>query len=127
MLSDDAAASSIRALTNGDGADVVLDFVGAQPTVTLATSILAPDGALRFVGLAGGTFEYSSAPVGPIPWGVDIRRSYAGTRGDQRAVIELASAGKLVVETQTYDLEDGRQAFTDLEAGTIDGRAVLVP
>jgi alcohol dehydrogenase, propanol-preferring len=127
VLSDEGAAASIRDITDGHGADVVLDFVGAQPTVTLATSIVASDGALRFVGLGGGSFEYSAFPFSPLPWGVDVRQSYAGTRRDQRAVIELAKAGKLVVETRTYALDDGVRAFDDLEAGKVDGRAVLVP
>ena len=127
VLSDSGAPSAIRAITDGHGADVVLDFVGAQATVTLATSIVAPDGALRFVRLGGGTFEFSASPVSPLPWGVDVRRSYAGTRRDQRAVIELAKAGKLTVETRTYALEDGLQAFADLDAGAVSGRAVLVP
>ena len=127
VLSDDDAGRSIRDLTGGDGADVVLDFVGIQPTVSLATSILAPDAALRFIGIGGGAFEYSTSPVSPLPWGVDVRRSYAGTRRDQLAVIELAKAGKVKIETRAYSLDDGVRAFDDLEAGTVEGRAVLVP
>ena len=127
VLSGDLAAESIREMTEGHGADVVLDFVGVQSTVTLATRIIAPDGALRFVGLGGGSFQYDAAAVTTLPWGVDVRRSYAGTRRDQRAVIELAKASRLTVETRLYPLEDGLRAFDDLEAAEISGRAVLVP
>jgi propanol-preferring alcohol dehydrogenase len=128
VVSDAKAASAILDMTNGYGADAVFDFVGVQPTVDLATQVIAPDGALRFVGLGGGTFTYGAdADTSKMPWGVDIRCSYGGTRKDQRAVIELAKAGKISVETQRYPLEDGLQAFGDLEAGTVAGRAVLVP
>ncbi|GAA0500852.1 hypothetical protein GCM10010167_70390 [Paractinoplanes deccanensis] len=115
-------------LTGGYGADAVLDCVGLQPTVDLATQIIAPDGALRFVGLGGGSFPYAadSLPV-PLPWGVDVRRSYGGTRTDQRQVIELAKLGKIAVETRQYALVDGIRAFDDLEAGQVRGRAILVP
>lgn len=127
LRSDDRAASAILELTGGYGADAVFDFVGVQPTVDLAVASIAPDGALRFVGLGGGSFAYGADVLPTLPWGVDVRKSYGGTRQDQRDVIELAAAGRIGVEVTHYDLEDGIRAFDDLEAGAIKGRAVLVP
>ena len=128
LLSDATAADTILEMTDGYGADAVFDFAGAQPTVDLATQVIAPDGALRFVGLGGGSFEFSTdATVFNLPWGVDVRRSYAGTRKDQRRVIELAAAGRIQIETEQYSLEEGPKAFEDLEHGRIRGRAILVP
>ncbi|MCU1393100.1 MAG: dehydrogenase [Ilumatobacteraceae bacterium] len=127
FLSDDTTASKILDITNGYGADAVFDFTGIQPTVDLAVGCIAPDGALRFVGLGGGTIQYGALPWSTLPWGVDLRKSYAGTRADQRAVIELAAAGKITLETRRYDLEDGLTAFDDLAAGKLLGRAILVP
>ncbi|MFB2582329.1 NAD(P)-dependent alcohol dehydrogenase [Herbiconiux sp. P15] len=128
VASDDKAAASILELTAGYGADAVFDFVGVQPTVSLATQIIAPDGALRFVGLGGGHFTYAAdSETSTLPWGVDVRRSYGGTRSDQRQVLDLARQGSIAVETKTYSLEDGLEAFADLEAGRVPGRAVLVP
>jgi propanol-preferring alcohol dehydrogenase len=128
ILSDGETAAKVLEMTNGYGADAVFDFVGVQPTVNLATQIIAPDGALRFVGLGGGSFTYAADSLtAPLPWGVDVRRSYGGTRSDQRQVIELAKLGKISVETKLYSLDNGIQAFHDLEAGTVPGRAILVP
>lgn len=124
----DEAVDAVLEATGGYGADAVFDFVGIEPTVSVATRLVAPDGALRFVGLGGGTFTYrADADTTVIPWGVDVRRSYGGTRRDQRAVLDLARAGKLSVQTQRYALEDGVRAFEDLERGVVGGRAVLVP
>ena len=127
FLSDATTADKILDVTSGYGADAVFDFTGIQPTVDLAISCIAPDGCLRFVGLGGGTFQYGALPWATLPWGVDLRKSYAGNRADQRAVIELAAAGKITLETKRYDLEDGLAAFDDLAAGTLLGRAILVP
>ena len=127
LLSDERTAEEVLELTAGYGADVVFDFSGVQATVDLARQIIAPDGALRFVGLGGGTMTFGASPLADLPWGVDVRKSYGGTRADQRAVLELARAGKITIETQRYELEDGVQAFADLEAGRILGRAILVP
>lgn len=128
VLSDERAPSRIRDLTDGYGVDVVLDFVGTQATLDLATRTIAPDGALRIVGAGGGAVTYPSLPEpGGIAWGVDVRRSYTGTRADQRQVIELAARGDLVIETVPYALDDALQAFQDLRTGTLTGRAILVP
>lgn len=58
MLSDDAAASSIRELTNGRGAEAVFDFVGAQPTVELAGKVIAETEtfSLSILGRRGDTW-----------------------------------------------------------------------
>ncbi|SOD72151.1 propanol-preferring alcohol dehydrogenase [Jatrophihabitans sp. GAS493] len=128
VISDEQASRAILDLTSGYGADAVFDFSGVQATVDLACQVIAPDGVLRFVGLGGGGFSYAAdSESTPLPWGVDVRRSYGGTRTDQRQVLELAQTGRVTVETTQYALADGIRAFDDLEAGKVRGRAVLVP
>ncbi|KAM9862509.1 alcohol dehydrogenase catalytic domain-containing protein [Leucobacter sp. BZR 635] len=124
--SNEEAAARILAETGGRGADVVFDFVGVQPTVELATAVVRGGGAIRFVGLGGGSFPYVAGGAG-LPWGVNIERAYGGTRADMRQVIALAQAGRISVEVVRYPLDDAPQAFDDLHAGKIAGRAVLVP
>lgn len=126
LPSNGEVAARILAETGGEGADVVLDFVGVQPTVDLALTVVRGGGAIRFVGLGGGSFEYT-AGTSPIPWGVNIERAYGGTRADMREVVALAQAGKIGVEVTRYSLDDAVQAFDDLHHGRIEGRAVLVP
>lgn len=124
--SDANAAARIIEETGGVGADVVLDFVGVQPTVDLALAIVRGGGAIRFVGLGGGSFPYTAA-ASEIPWGVNIERAYGGTVSELREVIALARAGKIAVEVVRYSLDDAVQAFDDLHHGRVQGRAVLVP
>lgn len=124
--SDANAAARILEETRGVGADVVLDFVGVQPTVDLALAVVRNGGAIRFVGLGGGSFEYI-ANSGTLPWGVNIERAYGGTRSDMRQAVALAQAGKIGVEVVRYPLDEAVQAFDDLHHGKIQGRAVLVP
>ncbi|MDN5583022.1 MULTISPECIES: alcohol dehydrogenase catalytic domain-containing protein [unclassified Corynebacterium] len=126
LPSDGDAAARILEETGGRGADVVLDFVGVQPTVDLALSVVGVGGAIRFVGLGGGEFGYNTA-ASPLEWGVNIERAYGGTRADMRQAVALVQQGKLHVETTTYPLEDAARAFDDLRAGTVAGRIVLVP
>lgn len=128
LESDGATAEKVLDETDAYGADAVFDFVGVQPTVELATKIIAPEGAIRFAGLGGGSLTYTAdTNAESLPWGVNIQRSFGGTRADQLQVIALAQQGKLHVETVTYPLADFQRAFDDLESNRITGRAVLVP
>jgi alcohol dehydrogenase, propanol-preferring len=128
LANDAGTAQRVLDETGGYGADVVFDFAGVQATLDLATGCVGPEGLLRLVGLGGGTFAYGSGPVArPLPWGVNLQRSYGGTHADQLQVIALAQRGRLHVETVTYPLEEFERAFADLEAGRVPGRAVLTP
>ncbi|QBE48727.1 alcohol dehydrogenase catalytic domain-containing protein [Leucobacter triazinivorans] len=126
LPSDANAAARIMEETGGVGADVVLDFVGVQPTVDLALAVVRGGGAIRFVGLGGGHFDYA-ASASELPWGVNIERAYGGTRSELLEVLGLARAGKIAVEVVRYPLDDAVQAFDDLHHGRVQGRAVLVP
>lgn len=122
-------AAAILDLTGGRGAEAVFDFVGADATAKLAVETVAPNGAYRMVGLAGGVPGIDSGPAGGpgLPWGATVRKSYGGTRADLVDVIALAAAGKVSAEIERFDLADARTAFDRLDAGAIRGRAVLIP
>jgi propanol-preferring alcohol dehydrogenase len=123
-----AAAEEIVALTGGRGADVVLDFVGAQPTLELAAATIGSRGRIVAVGLAGGSIPFAASgfPAG-LPWGASIVRPYAGTRRDLQEVVALARQGRIDVHVTRFPLEEARAVLDSLEAGEIPGRAVLVP
>lgn len=128
LPSDEHAAAKVLEYTGGYGADAVFDFVGIQPTVALAAAIIAPEGALRLVGLGGGRLDYFAGGADQtLPWGVNVQLSYGGTRADLREVIALAQQGKLEVEVQRYPITDYATAIQDLEEGRVTGRAVLIP
>lgn len=124
VLSDVAAASAIRDLTAGRGADAVFDFVGAQTTVDLAGAVIAVEGDLTIVGIGGGALPVG---FGAIPYDAAVRAPYWGTRAELMEVLDLARAGKITVETETFSLDNAPAAYEKLHDGTIRGRAVIVP
>ncbi|NUR82542.1 MAG: NAD(P)-dependent alcohol dehydrogenase [Nonomuraea sp.] len=123
VMSDEQAAMEVRKLTGGLGADVVLDFVGAQPTVDTAAACAASEGDVVIVGLGGG-----AVPVGfgSTAYEVSVRAPYWGSRGELIEVLELARAGAISVHTETYPIEQAPLAYERLHAGEIRGRAVIV-
>ncbi|MEU1688159.1 NAD(P)-dependent alcohol dehydrogenase [Micromonospora sp. NPDC005707] len=121
----------IRALVGPppDGADVVLDFVGADPTVTTARQVVATGGRVLLVGLAGGTLPVRPVADEPptVPLETSVEVPFWGTRAELQEVIALARAGQLQADVQTFPLADAPEAYELLRRGEIHGRAVVVP
>lgn len=124
LLSNRQSADTIRKLTGGRGADAVFDFVGAAPTVTIAGACAAVEGDVTIVGIGGGTLAVG---FGATPYEVSVTSPYWGSRSELIEVLDLARTGALDVHTETYAIEDAPKAYENLHAGTIRGRAVILP
>jgi len=124
VISDEHAADAIREITGGLGVQAVFDFVGAGPTMATAVAVAAADADVTIVGIGGGTVELG---FGAIAYDVAVRIPYWGSRSELIEVLDLARAGQVEVATQRYSLDDGPKAYEALTAGTVRGRAVIVP
>jgi propanol-preferring alcohol dehydrogenase len=114
----------VQDLTGGEGAAAVFDFVGVDATLAQAAGMVGRQGLLTIIGLAGGTLPFSFLGVAGE---AEVMGSTWGSHNELREVIALAQAGKLADTTETHPLDDINQVFEALEAGHIQGRAVLVP
>ncbi|MFF5223451.1 NAD(P)-dependent alcohol dehydrogenase [Micromonospora sp. NPDC000212] len=125
------AVEKIRELVGPapDGADVVIDCVGVDPTLTTARSVVATGGQLLLVGLGGGTLPVRPVADEPptIPLETSVTVPFWGTRAELQEVIALARAGLLTADVQTFPLERAPEAYDLLRRGEIHGRAVVVP
>ncbi|RKN45416.1 NAD(P)-dependent alcohol dehydrogenase [Micromonospora endolithica] len=124
MLSGPDTAEEIRRATGGRGADVVLDFVGADPTLTLGVAAARTVGDLTIVGIGGGTLPVSFFSV---PYEVSIQTTYWGSRPELIEVLELGARGLVRPKTTTFPLQDALTAYRKMQDGTLEGRAVIVP
>lgn len=123
-LSGEGAADEIRAATGGRGVDVVLDFVGADPTIAMGAAVARQMGDVTLVGIGGGSLPFSFFSV---PYEVSLQTTYWGTRPELSEVLNLGARGEIRTETTEYTLDDALKAYSDLKAGNIEGRAVVVP
>ncbi len=119
-----SAAAEIRQITGGRGADVLLDFVGSDETLRTAAASARMLGDLTIVGIAGGTLPVSFFG---IPYEVSTQTTYWGTRQELVEVLDLGARGLLTPTVTTYPLERAADAYRDLAAGRLEGRAVVVP
>lgn len=124
VRSDDDAAATIRELTGGRGADVVIDFVGATATLELARGVARAMGDVTLVGIGGGEVPLSFFSQ---PYEVSIATTYWGSRSELAELLALAASGQITAESTVYSLEHGAQAYRDLRDGRVTGRAVVVP
>lgn len=118
------AEAQIRALTGGKGATAVFDFVGAPVTTGFASRVVAIGGDIAIVGVGVGTVDVGFFST---PWDAQARAPYWGSRAELMEVVELARVGKIHVEYEQFSLSDGPTAYERLRAGTLRGRAVIVP
>lgn len=119
------AADKIREITGPQGAAVVIDFVGAPPTLELSRTVIGIDGTIQIVGITPG----ATLPTGffSTPFGVDVRAPYWGTRPELEEVLNLARTGAVDVHVEQFPIEEAVAAYAKLHDGSLLGRAVIVP
>ncbi len=120
----DDIAGAVREVTDGTGADVVLDFVGTDETHAAGLQMLARRGLYSVVGY-GGTISVPS--VGLVVDEVAIAGNLVGSWIDLWEIIQLQGRGDVTLKTETHPLDEVNAVLDRLRAGEITGRAVLVP
>jgi propanol-preferring alcohol dehydrogenase len=127
-LRADARDCAGAVLAASGGVEVVLDFVGNDSTMALAADVVRRGGAIRIVGLNGGTLPFLARSAGnSLPRGVSLECPYSGSYGEFAEVIAMAAQGKVVPRVTRFPLHDAQEAMARLRGGRIVGRAVLVP
>ena len=120
----DAAQQIIKA--TGGGASSVLDLVGASATINLGIAGLRKGGEIVVVGLYGGELKL---PLVYLPLrGMGLRGSYVGSLPELKELVALAQKGTLrPIKVTRQKLTQASAALSDLKAGKVVGRIVLVP
>jgi NAD+-dependent secondary alcohol dehydrogenase Adh1 len=108
----------------GGGAHVVFDFVAEQGAENDGFAMTRPAGDYFVIGY-GGTLHVPTLDV--ISTERNIIGNIVGTYNELAELMVLAQAGKVTLHTRTYPLAAAADAFADLDAGRVRGRAILVP
>jgi NAD+-dependent secondary alcohol dehydrogenase Adh1 len=124
VTGDGGQVAAVRDLTNGKGADVVLDFVAEQGAEMDGWTMTAPAGSYFVIGY-GGTLHIPTLDI--VSTERNIIGNIVGTYNDLAELMALAQAGKVTLHTQKYPLDQAVDALHDLDAGRVRGRAILVP
>ncbi len=124
VLAGPDAAEEIRRLSGGYGCEVVIDCVGAQPTVDLGAAVSRPLGDVTLVGIGGGTLGVSFFSIAQE---ASVQTTYWGGVNELAEVIALAERGLLDIHLERFPLSEATLAYERLQAGLVTGRAVVLP
>jgi propanol-preferring alcohol dehydrogenase len=124
LLSNAETADRINEMTDGLGAEAVLDFVGANPTLALAAAATRKLGQVIMIGLGGGTYSLGYRKV---PLGASFSLIMGSSISELAEVVALAEAGRIQLRTERFPLEKAADAYKRMEANTLQGRAVILP
>ncbi len=124
VLSNEDAPAKIMELTNQQGAEAVIDFVGADATMALAAKVAHKAGRVTIVGLAMGTLPFNFFA---LPYECSIASPYWGTLPELIELITLAERGHITSHNTYYPLDRAADAYQALREGKLQGRAVVVP
>jgi alcohol dehydrogenase, propanol-preferring len=121
---DGQTVGAIKELT-GDGADVVLDFVGIDSTIAAGLGATRSGGAYGLVGAAGGSFR--GPWMSGLPKDADVFTFQGSCISDAQAVVALAEQGLIRSDVDVFPLEKVAEAYEALDRGELRGRAVVTP
>jgi NAD+-dependent secondary alcohol dehydrogenase Adh1 len=124
VQADESVVDGVRELTDGEGADVVFDFVAEQGAEQTSWEMTREAGSDFVIGY-GGTLTIPTLDI--ISTERNIVGNIVGTYNDLAELMVLAQRGDVTLHTKTYPLDAAADALRDLEAGKVRGRAVLVP
>jgi propanol-preferring alcohol dehydrogenase len=124
VMSDENAPAKIAEVTRGQGAEAVIDFVGADATMALAAKVGHKAGHITIVGLAMGTLPFNFFA---LPYECAIAAPYWGTLPELIELIALAESGRIKSQNTYYTLDTAAEAYQAMREGKIRGRAVIVP
>ena len=124
IKSSDTSVEEVLELTQGKGAEAVLDFVGEDDVPAQALAMTRMGGYYFVVGY-GGTIEVPTMEM--IATEKNIIGNLGGTTSELRELVALAGEGKVQLTTRHYALDEINEAISDLHEGRIKGRGVLVP
>ena len=111
-------------LTDGEGAEVVIDFVGERGAEADAWQMTRRNGSHFVIGY-GGTVQVPTLDI--ISTERNVIGNLVGTYNDLAELMTLAAQGKVKLHTRTYPLAAVNDAMDDLDGGRLQGRGILVP
>ena len=125
VVADGSHVDKIIEMTDGHGAEVVLDFVGEMGAEKDGWNITARAGSHFMIGY-GGTVEIPTIDI--ISTERNIIGNLVGTYNDLAELMTLQAQGKVSLQTHTYSLDAVNDAVNDLNQGRIPGgRGILIP
>ncbi len=124
VLADGSHVAKVKEITDGHGAEAVIDFVGEAGAEHDAVKMLRRAGSHFIIGY-GGSLNVPTIDI--ISTEINFIGNLVGTYNDLAELMTLTAQGKVTLHTAIYSLDAALDAIHDLDSGKLRGRGILVP
>jgi NAD+-dependent secondary alcohol dehydrogenase Adh1 len=124
VVAEGNQVAEVLTLTDGFGAEVVVDFVGEGGSTAAGLAMTRRAGDYHVVGY-GENLDVPTIDL--ISAEKNIIGNLVGSYNDLCDLMALAARGAVTLHTVKYQLDDFQSAIDDLDRGRVRGRAILVP
>jgi NAD+-dependent secondary alcohol dehydrogenase Adh1 len=123
-VEDGRHVEAVKELTDGLGAEAIIDFVGEKGAIEDGIAMVR-DGGFYYVIGYGENINIPTIDV--ISREISFIGNLVGTYNDLQELMTLTAQGKVRLHTSTYPLEAINDAMADLDGGRLQGRGILIP
>ena len=121
---DGTHVDTVRELTDGFGAEAIIDFVGEKGAIEDGIAMVR-DGGFYYVIGYGENINIPTIDV--ISREISFIGNLVGTYADLEELMTLTAQGQVTLHTSTYPLDAINDAMADLDGGRLQGRGILIP
>jgi NAD+-dependent secondary alcohol dehydrogenase Adh1 len=124
VRADGSQVDTVLELTEGQGAEVVFDFVSEHGTVGEAFAMTRRAGSQFVIGYGD---DVAIPTIDLISTERSLVGNLVGSYNDLSELMVLAGRGEVTLKTTTFALDDAVDAMQELHHGRLHGRGILVP
>jgi NAD+-dependent secondary alcohol dehydrogenase Adh1 len=124
VQADGKQVDTVLEMTDGAGAEVIIDFVGEKGAIEDGVAMLRQAGSYFVIGYG----ENINVPtIDIISREINFIGNLVGSYNDLDELMTLTAQGKVQLHTSAYPLEAVNDAMADLDNGRLRGRGILIP
>jgi NAD+-dependent secondary alcohol dehydrogenase Adh1 len=124
IKADGTQIDTVKELTDGVGAEAIIDFVGEKGAIEDGIAMVQDGGFYYVIGYG----ENVNVPtIDIISREISFIGNLVGTYTDLEDLMTLTAQGRVTLHTSTYPLDAINDAMADLDQGRLQGRGILVP